>query len=404
MQRQIGRSAHEEVRLGFWPGVFNPVVDRAMEANADRAYFTRATGTEIAEYAARARLKMVIAGDAAISAVRQHNPDVFQTLRDAETSQSVGMTAILPLTAAGRHAMVTGGFDAANPDPAHVARANEHATAFYFWLIYTPGTFWRALQPMAAQFRTLCPDGCPIFSRAVNLQSARLQALIGFRSARTAYPGAPDWLLVTEAASGKPAQRRARIGLKVARTFEDLSEVIAIRSATYLAEQFCLYREEFDGNDLAATQIVGSIDGDPAGCVRIRYFGDFAKVERLAVRREYRKSRLAFRLVRAAISHCRRKGFSRIYGHARADLVPFWETFGFRVMQDRDAFRFANLEYREGFLDLEPSRDAIRFGGDPMVSIRPEGSWDEPGPLELSNLAPDDGRGELIRQHTRIIS
>jgi hypothetical protein len=84
--------------------------------------------------------------------------------------------------------------------------------------------------------------------------------------------------------------------------------------------------------------------------------------------------------------------------------MPFWETFGFRIIEGREPFRFANLEYLEGVLDLTPSLDAIRFGGDPMVSIRPEGRWDEPGPLELSNLVNDPEREELIRKHTRMMS
>jgi len=183
-------------RLGFWQGVFNSVVDRAIAANDLPAYFARATVEEIAEYCGRAREKMLIAGDAAITKVRAHNVQVFQTLRDAATDQVIGMTAVLPLTQAGVEAITSGGFDAANPDVAHITRSIERPRAFYFWLIYTPGTFWRALEPMAAMFREMSPDACPIFSRAVNEQSARLQALIGFRQAKERYPSAPDWLLV----------------------------------------------------------------------------------------------------------------------------------------------------------------------------------------------------------------
>lgn len=180
-------------------------------------------------------------------------------------------------------------------------------------------------------------------------------------------------------------------------------KVVSIRSATYIAEQFCRYDEEFDGNDLCATQFLGHVDGDAAGCIRLRYFGDFAKLERLAVRKEYRSTRLAFRLVREAIAHARAKGFTRIYGHARADIMPFWRMFGFREVEGRPRFRFANLDYIEGVLDLEPSADAIAFGADPMVTTRPEGAWDVPGPLDLSNEREDPLRQALLDRHTRRI-
>lgn len=58
----------------------------------------------------------------------------------------------------------------------------------------------------------------------------------------------------------------------------------------------------------------------------MRFFADFAKLERLAVRRAYRRSGLAFALVRAGIELSRVKGYQRIYGHAQKRLVPFRRT------------------------------------------------------------------------------
>ncbi len=77
----------------------------------------------------------------------------------------------------------------------------------------------------------------------------------------------------------------------VVRTHDDLAKVMSIRSAVYMAEQVCPYQEEFDGNDFAATHLLGYVGDEPAASIRIRCFADFAKVERLAVRHEHRKSR-----------------------------------------------------------------------------------------------------------------
>ena len=77
------------------------------------------------------------------------------------------------------------------------------------------------------------------------------------------------------------------ISIRIARDPNDLMLVTAIRAAVYLAEQDCPIEEEFDGNDLVAAHFIGFVGTEPAGCLRVRFFGEFAKVERLAVRRSY---------------------------------------------------------------------------------------------------------------------
>ena len=107
---------------------------------------------------------------------------------------------------------------------------------------------------------------------------------------------------------------------------------------------------------------------------------------------------MARQLVRAGIEHCRRKGYRRLYAHARADLVPLWIKFGWRDMGGKD-FSFTDVPYREIMLELEPSKNAIRFGSDPMLLLRPEGRWDEIGPLDRIRLAGDRARRGRIDRH-----
>lgn len=161
--------------------------------------------------------------------------------------------------------------------------------------------------------------------------------------------------------------------------------------------------EEFDGNDFCATHFLGEIDGEPAGCIRVRYFADFVKIERLAVRQEFRTSRLAFRLVREAIRFCRRKGYRRAYGHSRHDLTRFWGMFGFRALPGRPSFAFSDLEYVELEANLGASEESIVIGADPYILIRPEGEWDVPGPLDRSLDRGDDGRRSRVNERVRTV-
>lgn len=183
----------------------------------------------------------------------------------------------------------------------------------------------------------------------------------------------------------RPRLGNRRTSVRIAQGFDDLLMVYSIRAAVYMAEQSCPYNEEFDGNDLCATQFLGFAGEEPAGCLRARFFGDFVKLERLAIRRDFRRSTLAFDLVRAGIEHARRKGFRRIYGHSREGLESFWARFGAKPMNN-EPFDFSDYRYTEMVIDLDPHEEAINVNSGPMVILRPEGDWDRPGVLEYSQV------------------
>jgi predicted GNAT family N-acyltransferase len=137
---------------------------------------------------------------------------------------------------------------------------------------------------------------------------------------------------------GAVAQRQGirRAEVRIARGFDDLLMVYSVRSAVYIAEQECPFAEEFDGNDHCATHLIGFIEGEPAGCIRARFFHDFAKLERLAVLKKFRKSRLADELVLAGIDLCAARASGESMGLRAKDLRDFgralarnqWETIG----------------------------------------------------------------------------
>ena len=197
-------------------------------------------------------------------------------------------------------------------------------------------------------------------------------------------PVAIDGSAAALSAARLAARSNRRAEVRIARGLDDLLMVYTIRALVYMAEQDCPYAEEFDGNDQCATHFVGLIQGEPAGCLRARFFGDFVKLERLAVRKNFRRSTLAFDLVRAGIDLARRKGFTRIYGHSREGLDSFWARFGAKPLPDREEFVFSDYRYREMVIDLEPNADPISMRSGPMLILRPEGDWDRPGILERS--------------------
>jgi predicted GNAT family N-acyltransferase len=179
--------------------------------------------------------------------------------------------------------------------------------------------------------------------------------------------------------------------VSVVRTLDDLQRAAAVRSIVYIADQDCPYDEEFDGNDLCGLHLLGWIGDEPAATLRLRFFADFVKLERLAVRPEFRRSPIAFRIVRHALKLAARKGYRRAYGHARAGLEPFWERFGAKPIGSPGAFAFSGQRYTEMAVDLPDAPDALRIGADPLLLIRPEGEWDRPGVLERGSAPADVG-------------
>lgn len=388
-----------------WGGSFSDPVERCTERSRAGHYrFVSARRQELELLLRAARDNLQLCGDAGVWRMREKNPEIFQVLRRRGLADPLGLLVYMPLNSYGAAVIVQGAFDGANPDPAWICGPGQTPKAIYLWLVYAPGRCAAVLDPARRLIRRLGAETVPIYSRAVTDHSRRLQQRAGFISAAEIHPGAAEWLLVARTREPPPAKSARpipRIEVAIVRSMAGLAQVFALRAATFIAEQFCTYEEEFDGNDFCSTQFVAAVDGDPAGCIRLRYFGDFAKLERLCVRREYRASGLKEVLVSAALEHARAKNFRKVYGHARADLVDMWREFGFEPLPDRPRFRFANLDYVEILRELEPDENAVRLGVPAMLTTRPEGAWDEPGPLDLSILNPDPKRLALIARHTR---
>lgn len=171
----------------------------------------------------------------------------------------------------------------------------------------------------------------------------------------------------------------------VVRTLDGYHQVSAIRSAVFLSEQHCPYEEEFDGNDFCATHLLLSTGGRPVGTLRIRWFGDFAKLERIVLL-PCERGRPGLRVMLAtAFEMVARKGYARMIGQIQARLWPVWSrTFRCRLLENRPAFWFSGYEYREIEIPIPRHPQALQMLEDPYRIIRPEGAWDEPGVLENS--------------------
>lgn len=329
--------------------------------------------------------------------VLSHNPDCVwaisrRTKYDPAHPRGEGFIAMLPLTEAGLKLLAMGTLNTADPDPRFIARSHERPAGIYIWATFAPGILAAGVALFMKAIAVSPYDGVNLYTRPNTADGRRFNESLGltkgakigpiFAPHLYMFPRTPRTPPIYDSHHPNTAEREITVG--VARSFDDLMRVVSVRTAVYISEQECPYEEEFDGNDLAGTHLLGYVGGEPAGCVRIRFFADFAKIERVAVKKEFRHTRLAVQMIRAAIELSRVKGYKRLYGHAQKRLVSFWSHFGFRPYNGAHQLVFSDYEYVEMVAEMENHPDAINIGADPYVVNRPEGRWHMPGILERS--------------------
>ena len=186
-----------------------------------------------------------------------------------------------------------------------------------------------------------------------------------------------------------PRNEASDLTIKIVETEDERLKAMLVRAIVYMHEQKCPFHEEFDLNDHTATQIIGlSAEDEPVLTARIRYFNGFAKIERLAIRSEYRGNGHAHRLLSFMLHLGRQKGFARYYLHAQARLQPFYEGYGFQTVGGD--FAFSDHEYVEMMLDdgEQPVQPSQHIGSWPMALNRPENNLHRDGPLERRAAVP----------------
>jgi len=344
-----------------------------------------------------------LATEAVVRRVVEANPHslwgyAHKSAFDPENPRAEGFTAILLLTKQGLRALAERTLDCSDPDPALLAKPGERPAGIYFWATFAPGTLAPGVTLLFDKFKDAPFDGVTVYTRVSTPDGRRFTEAVGFRQGPV-IDGAEAPHLHYYERKPKPAatplydsygqgRECKSLSVSVAREFSDLLRVTSIRGAVYIGEQQCPFEEEFDGNDLMAAHLIGYAGDEPVACIRVRFFADFAKMERLAVRKEFRNTRISFMVVKAAIELCRIKGYQRIYGHAQRRLLDFWSRFGAKPFEGGKSFVFSDFDYVEVLIEAEPHPNAIKLGTDPFVIIRPEGRWHVPGILERSSSRP----------------
>lgn len=172
--------------------------------------------------------------------------------------------------------------------------------------------------------------------------------------------------------------------MQVVTTAEQFMHAIAIRAICFMEDTGLTADQAIDGNDYQATHILAYVKQEPIGATRIRWFRDFAKIERTAFRPAYRSTRILKRCSEFIYDHVSKKGYDLLVTHAEPQYARIWErVFGFERVEGRPLVVTKGHEpYIELVKRLTPPPDAITLQVHPKMLFRIEGQWDKPSAFE----------------------
>lgn len=139
---------------------------------------------------------------------------------------------------------------------------------------------------------------------------------------------------------------------RIARSLDDLLKAYIVRAIVFIDEQRTPYAIEMDPHEHSAVHIIGEAEGEPFAAGRIRFLGEYAKLERLAVRRQWRGRGYGDRLLAFMIRTARDHGFEKFKVHAQLYAQGFYEKHGFTAVGE--TFMEAEIEHCLMLKDSEP--------------------------------------------------
>jgi len=113
---------------------------------------------------------------------------------------------------------------------------------------------------------------------------------------------------------------------------KDFEVLRAIRQEVFVVEQEVDPREEFDEFELSCTHFLVRFDDTPAATCRYRKTDKGTKLERFAVRKQFRRMGAGSIMVQACLQELNKD--QKIYLHAQVEAMPLYAANGFEAYGD----------------------------------------------------------------------
>lgn len=130
---------------------------------------------------------------------------------------------------------------------------------------------------------------------------------------------------------------------KLVSNFDELIKALTVRAVVFIGEQECPYPLEIDEYEHSSIHILGERDNEPIAAARLRFPGPYAKLERIAVRKEWRGQGIGHQLVDFMVQQAQARGCTTLKMHAQSYLVDFYAKHGF--IRQGDLFLEAGIDH-----------------------------------------------------------
>ena len=118
------------------------------------------------------------------------------------------------------------------------------------------------------------------------------------------------------------------LNIKIADWRCDREQLSSIRRQVFIEEQNVPEEMEWDEFDNSSIHFLATKDGQPVACARLKPDG---QIGRMAVLPRYRNTGIGKRLLHFILDTAEQKQIDRLYLHAQASAIPFYEKQGFAV-------------------------------------------------------------------------
>ena len=124
---------------------------------------------------------------------------------------------------------------------------------------------------------------------------------------------------------------------KIIQNDQDFEKAKAMRVAIFVEEQGVPFEDEFDRFDVldgACQHILVYHEGEAVGTGRLRFVGDFGKLERICITKEYRKFGLGRVIIEGLEETARQAGKTAFKLHAQVQASGFYKKLGYTEASD----------------------------------------------------------------------
>lgn len=134
--------------------------------------------------------------------------------------------------------------------------------------------------------------------------------------------------------------------IKIATGDKEIADCMEIRKLVFETEQGIDNAKDFDGKDEASDHVIVYIDTQPIGTARVRYLDSekkVAKIERVAVLKEYRKLGIGKLIMEFLHDQLEEKGVKKVTLDSQEYAKGFYENMGY--IQEGEPFEEVGIPH-----------------------------------------------------------